>query len=154
MDKCSSLDVNRLKEARIVPLWVELRAGGEPQTAGDRHAQVGENVAKKVGGHNNIQALRPGDDPCSQRIDELLLMGDIRVPGSHQPKNQCMTRSPNRVFQAEMASLSAVRHSPSSLRNDCSPSFVRRTARLFGTRLTQPRSRKHRASAAPKVPAT
>ncbi len=54
--------MNGLEEARVAPHRVEVRAGGQSQAAGDGGAQIGEDVAKEVGGHNDIQAFRPGDD--------------------------------------------------------------------------------------------
>src|SRR5215472_7744696 len=79
--------VNGLKEARVAPWRVEIRAGSQPQAAGDSGAQVGENIAKEVGGHNDIQALRSRDEAGCQRVDQLLFVHNAGEIRSHLPEH-------------------------------------------------------------------
>ena len=70
--------VHRLEHARVGPGNVEIAAGGQPDAAGDRRAEVGEDVAEKVVGDDDVEALRGGDEVHRRRVDVAVVDADLR----------------------------------------------------------------------------
>src|SRR5215212_5292363 len=49
--------VDRLEERGVLALRVEVRGGGDPDTAGDCGGHLREDVAEEVGAHDHVEAL-------------------------------------------------------------------------------------------------
>src|SRR5215213_3672309 len=49
--------VDRLEERGVLALRVEVRGGGDPDTAGDCGSHLREDVAEEVGAHDHVEAL-------------------------------------------------------------------------------------------------
>src|SRR5215211_2839330 len=73
-----STAVDRLEHARAAPLRVEVRAGGDAQTAADCAPQIGQDVPEEIGADNDLQCLRAEHEPGCHGVNQPLLGFDIR----------------------------------------------------------------------------
>ena len=62
----------------LVPLDVDVAAGRQPDAAGDRGGEVGEDVAEQVVGDDDVEALRLGHQEHRRRVDVQVVGGDVR----------------------------------------------------------------------------
>ena len=57
---------------------VDVAAGGQADSPGDRGGEVGEDVAKQVVGHDDVEAARVGDQEDRCGIDVQGIDSDVR----------------------------------------------------------------------------
>ncbi len=69
--------VHRLEHRRVGAADVEVAAGREPDAAGDRGGEVGEDVAEQVVGDDHVEALRLGDQEDGRGVDVQVVGGDV-----------------------------------------------------------------------------
>ncbi len=73
--------VDRLEEAWVMALGIEVGAWRKPHAAGNSCAEISDNIAEQVRGHDHIQTFRRGDKTGAQRINQLLFVLNIRILG-------------------------------------------------------------------------
>src|SRR6058998_102804 len=73
--------VHRLEQPRSPPARMKIGAGGEPQPADERGAQVGQDVAVQVVGHDDLEALRLAHQLHRQCVHVAVLGLDPAEPG-------------------------------------------------------------------------
>ena len=71
--------VHRLEHRRKRPRRIEVRARREPEAAGDRGAEVGQDVAEQVRGDDDVEVSRPADQIHARGVDEQRLGADVRI---------------------------------------------------------------------------
>ena len=73
--------VHRLEHRRGTAFGIDVRGGSEPETALNRRAYIGQDVAEKVRGDDHIEALRCHHHPGAHRVDVDTRDLNIRVLG-------------------------------------------------------------------------
>src|SRR5262245_63906544 len=71
--------VHRLEHARRRAVGVDVAAGGQPDAAGDRGGEVGDDVAEQVVGDDDVEPARVGGQEDRRRVDVQVVDGDVGV---------------------------------------------------------------------------
>ena len=74
--------MHRLEHARRRAGRVDVATRREPDATGDGSTEVGEDVAEQVVGHNDVEALRIGDEVNGRRVDVAVIDADAREIGA------------------------------------------------------------------------
>ena len=74
--------MDRLEHRRAGAGRVEVAGGGEPDAAGDRPAEVGEDVTEQVVRDDHVVALRVGHEVDAGGVDVVVGRADVGVLGS------------------------------------------------------------------------
>ena len=68
----------------VVPLGVDVAAGGQTDAAGDGAGQVGQDVAEQVVGDDHVEPGRIGGQQDRRRVDVQVVDGDVGKLGGHR----------------------------------------------------------------------
>ena len=75
--------MHRLEHRRIRSLGIGVRAGGQPQPAGDNAAQVRQQIAEQIRRHDHVEPLRTANKVHRHRVAVLLVGDHARVIATH-----------------------------------------------------------------------
>ena len=79
--------VDGFKHGGIFPFRIDVCAGGQSHSSRDSGAQVGENIAEKVGGDHHLKTLRLFDKEHTGGVHQIGVGFHLRVVLSHLLKN-------------------------------------------------------------------
>jgi hypothetical protein len=78
--------MNGLKHGWKFLFGIEIRGRRDADRSDDSGTQIGENVAEKIGTHDNIKPIRVPHKMCGQDIDVELVRDDLREFSRHRMK--------------------------------------------------------------------
>ena len=79
--------MDRLEQTRIAALGIQVGRWRQSHAPTESGAEVRQDVAKQVGGHDHVQALGLADHAGAERVDQLLLGLELRVVGPDLGEN-------------------------------------------------------------------
>src|SRR5258708_5854253 len=71
--------VHGLKHGWIFFFWIEVGGRGDADRSYDGGAQVGENIAKKIGAYNHVKPVWMAHEMSGQNIDVILIQPNVGI---------------------------------------------------------------------------